>query len=244
MVAIAAAGIAGVASIGSAVIGAGAAGDAADAQTAAANAGIANQQQMYAQNKASLQPYMDSGTQNLSDLNNRMNYLTSPITMDQSYLQQTPGYQFSLQQGLKSTQNSAAARGLGLSGAAQKGAANYATGLADSTYQNQFNNENTNRTNAYNRLYNLSNQGLTASSALAGIGKDTANSISQGYTNIGNAQAAADNSQGQYWAGAVNGLGNALTKNAMFSSFSGNDKNSFMGGGSNFFGGSNGFGIY
>jgi hypothetical protein len=54
-------------------------------------------------------------------------------------LENTPGYQFTLGQGLESTQNSAAARGLGSSGAALKGAATYATGLADQTYQNQAN---------------------------------------------------------------------------------------------------------
>jgi hypothetical protein len=61
-----------------------------------------------------------------------------PGTMTQAELEKTPGYQWNLAQGLKSTQSAAAARGLGVSGAALKGAATYATGLADSTYQNQF----------------------------------------------------------------------------------------------------------
>ncbi len=51
-------------------------------------------------------------------------------------LQKTPGYQFTQQQGLQATQNAMAAQGLGVSGAALKGAANYATGLAQNTYQN------------------------------------------------------------------------------------------------------------
>lgn len=50
-------------------------------------------------------------------------------------LEQSPGYQFALDQGLKSTQSGYAARGLGTSGAALKGAAQYATGLAQQTYQ-------------------------------------------------------------------------------------------------------------
>ena len=60
--------------------------------------------------------------------------------INEQTLQNTPGYQFTLGQGLQSTQNSAAARGLGVSGAALKGAATYATGLADQTYQNQYQN--------------------------------------------------------------------------------------------------------
>lgn len=71
----------------------------------------------------------------------------TPFNMTESELQKTPGYQFNLTQGLKAVQNSAAARGLGVSGAAQKGAANFATGLADSTYQNQFANYVTNYQN-------------------------------------------------------------------------------------------------
>ena len=59
-------------------------------------------------------------------------------SMTQAQLEQTPGYQFTLQQGLQATQSSAAARGLGVSGAALKGAATYATGLADNTYKDQF----------------------------------------------------------------------------------------------------------
>lgn len=61
-----------------------------------------------------------------------------PPAMTQAELEQTPGYQFTRSQGLQAVQNSAAARGLGVSGAAMKGAATFATGLADSTYQQQF----------------------------------------------------------------------------------------------------------
>lgn len=61
-----------------------------------------------------------------------------PNQMTQAELEATPGYQFSLNQGLRAAQNSAAARGLGVSGAALAGAAKFATGLADNTYQNQF----------------------------------------------------------------------------------------------------------
>jgi hypothetical protein len=59
--------------------------------------------------------------------------------ISQQVLDNTPGYQFTLGQGLESTQNSAAARGLANSGAALKGAATYATGLANDTYQSQYN---------------------------------------------------------------------------------------------------------
>lgn len=62
-----------------------------------------------------------------------------PGQMTQAQLEATPGYQFTLDQGLKSVQSANAAKGLGVSGAALKGAATYATGLADKTYMDQFN---------------------------------------------------------------------------------------------------------
>ena len=56
---------------------------------------------------------------------------------EENALQSTPGYQFTLDQGLKAAQNNATAQGLGVSGAAMKAASTYTSGLADQTYQNQ-----------------------------------------------------------------------------------------------------------
>lgn len=56
----------------------------------------------------------------------------------QAALEQTPGYQFTLNQGLKAVQNSEAAKGRGISGNAITGAEKYATGLADKTFKDQY----------------------------------------------------------------------------------------------------------
>lgn len=128
--------------------------------------------------------------------------LLKPITMDQATLEKTPGYQFNLSQGLKSVQNSAAARGLGNSGAALKGAAQYATGLADSTYQNQFNNAVTNQTNQFNRLTNVAQSGQNAAAGLGGIGQQTA-------SNIGGNLVGASNAQGASYMAGANAITNA-----------------------------------
>jgi hypothetical protein len=130
--------------IGAGVVGAAAtaysANKAADAQTQAAAQAAQTQLSMYNQTRSDLSPYRDIGGVAAGQLTSRLSDLTAPITMDQATLEKTPGYQFNLTQGLKAAQNSAAARGLGTSGAALKGATTFATGLADSTYQNQFNN--------------------------------------------------------------------------------------------------------
>ncbi len=196
--------------VGSAVIGAGAsiygAGKAADAQTSAANSSIAAQQAQYQQTRSDLLPYQQQG-QAASDQLKAANYYTDPIKMDQATLEKTPGYQFNLTQGLKSTQNSAAARGLGNSGAALKGAAAFATGLADNTYQNQFNNANTNNTNAYNRLKGLIDTGESAAAQTGTFGANAANQTSSALGYQGNAQAAAANATGGAISNAANNIG-------------------------------------
>lgn len=146
---------------------------------------------MFNKMQGNLQPYMDEGTNANTLLNAQLPGLTAPINMNETALQQTPGYQFNLTQGLKSVQNSAAARGLGVSGAALKGAAGYATGLADSTYQNQFNNAQTNRTTAYNMLSGQQSLGENAAAGVGNAGITTGQGIASNQIGAGNAAAAA-----------------------------------------------------
>lgn len=128
---------------------------------------------------ALLNPYVSTG-------NNAINALSGGMT--QEFLESTPGYQFIKNQGLQGVTNAAAARGLANSGAALKGAAAYATGLADQTYQNQFNN--------YKSLADLGGQAATAQ------GNNTINAA----TNAGNIRMAGANGG----AAAAVGAGNAL----------------------------------
>lgn len=200
----------GTAILGAGLIGAAAtaysANKASEAQTGAANQAGQIAMGMYNTTRGDLAPFRQIGTNAASELQSRLPFLTSPITMDQATLEQTPGYQFTKTQGLKAVQNSAAARGLGTSGAALKGAANYATGLADTTYQTQFNLENINRTNAYNRLKGLVDTGGWAAGATGTAGQAASGQAGNAAIGAGNAQAAAINATG----GAVSGLANNL----------------------------------
>lgn len=181
------------------------------------------QKQMYDTTRGDLAPYNTAGQAATTQLSNRLSDLTSPITMDENTLQNTPGYQFNLQQGLKGVQNSAAARGLGTSGAALKGAATYATGLADSTYQNQFSNAVTNQTNAYNRLMGVSTLGESAAAQTGAYGTQTGANIGNQAVatgqSIGNNQIQSGNAQAAGYLGAANsvnnGVGNYLQYNAL-----------------------------
>ena len=88
--------------------------------------------------------------------------------LTQANLEQTPGYQFTLAQGLKSTLAANAARGLGVSGASLKGAAQYATGLADATYSNRFNEAQQNWADVINQSNQALNLGANAQNTATG----------------------------------------------------------------------------
>lgn len=222
--------------IGSAAVGAAAtaysASQASSAQQSAAASAAATSaaaqkqaQTNFDTTRSDLQPYRDLGATASQDLTQQLPFLTSPITMDEATLQNTPGYQFNLTQGLKSVQNSAAARGLGTSGAALKGAATFATGLADSTYQNQFNNENTNRTNAYNRLSGLVNTGENAGAQTGVIGQQAASTgvaaagqQASAIISGGNAAAAGINQTAAGLIGATNNIGSYYAYKGLYGS--------------------------
>jgi hypothetical protein len=201
-----------VAAIGSAVIGAGSSIFGASQQADAAKAGIQAQQQMYGQglsfaqqqagNAAStLNPFISAGQTALGQYQQALPGLTKPF--DPSMLSQTPGYQFTLGQGLKSTQNSFAAQGLGSSGAALKGAAAYSTGLAQNTYNQQFQNYLEQNSQIGNLLYQPVNAGVSAAGQLAGA-----------YSQLGTAGLGGAVSTGQGVASSLAGYGNALAGGA------------------------------
>jgi hypothetical protein len=144
---------------------------------------------------------------------------------EQAFLEATPGYKFALSQGLKSVQNSAAARGLGTSGAALKGAAGFATGLADQTYQS----------NLLNPLMALSNLGENAamqSGSLGQSGLANANALSIGGAN---ASAAGTVGSANALAGGLNSLGSAPLNYQLYSKLLGSGGSSGGSGGGDFY---------
>ena len=193
-------GAAGINAIGG-IIGSG---NAADAISQGAANASQVEQNMYNTTRNDLLPYNTAGQQASSTLSGLMPSLIAPIHMDEATLEQTPGYQFNLTQGLKAVQNSAAARGLGSSGAALKGAASYATGLADSTYQNQFNNAMANNNSAYNKLIGQIQVGANAGAQTGQFGTTVAGQQGANAIASGNAQGSSD-------VAAANAVGSAAT---------------------------------
>lgn len=209
--------------IGSAVVGAGAtayaANKAAGAQTDAAQMAADTQTNMYNKTREDLAPFRNIGIA-AADKLTANDYYTAPIDVTKDL--QDPNsvaakaYNFNLTQGNKAVANSAAARGLGVSGAALKGAANFTTGLVDNTYKTLFDMENTNRTNAYTRLKQLVDTGENASAQTGTAGSNAANQISGAQIGAGNAQAAADNKIGQSVGNFASNIGGYATYKGLY----------------------------
>lgn len=202
--------------IGSSVIGAGAqifgANKAADTQSKNADRVAAIQQQQYQQTREDLSPYRAIGEDAGSRLTSRLSDLTSPISVNPQDFLNSDYYKFLQQQGLKTTQNSAAARGLGKSGAALKGAIAFQKGLDSQEWQNNFNMQNINQTNAFTRLKSLVDVGENASAQTGVLGEKAAYNAGTALTGGANAQAAAANTTGT----AISNLSNNLGGYAMY----------------------------
>lgn len=214
--------------IGSAALGAGTSLMGASKQAGAAEDAANLNKQMYLTTRGDLSPFVGAGAATLPNLlslaqagptGGGPDYVSMaaqnlPGMMTQQQLEATPGYQFTRDQGLKSVRSAAAARGLGVSGAALKGAAEYATGLADKTYASRFNEaqqrftdfinlnagQQGNLTNQYNRLSGLATIGANAAAQTGTQGTSLANQA-------GRAEMAAGTASG---SGLIN-AGNALS---------------------------------
>lgn len=179
---------------------------------------------------ANYQPYLQGGAQAEGTLSQMLatpgQGLLTPWTQQftaptAQQAEQTPGYQFQLQQGENALQNSAAARGGLLSGRTLGDMNNYAQGVASTNYQNVFNNALTqyqsahntfqnNQNNTYQRLMGMSGQGLNAAGGagqlISGIGGD----IASLYGQQGAARAAGTMGAANAYGSIIPGIGNAI----------------------------------
>ena len=219
-----------------------AANKAANTSLQEANNSNALIQGIYDTNKGILSPFISGGTsaltalQGLTGTNAGGNPLTSPLTApfastpgaQLGALAATPGYQFALQQGELATQAGASAQGqgsavagvgsgqqpgVGPSGPLGKSLANYAEGLAGTTYQQQFQNYLTQNQQIYSQLSGLVGQGEGAASALAGVGTtaggQSANALLTGAGQYGSLTTAGAAGTAAGITGATSGIGSS-----------------------------------
>lgn len=221
--------------VASTVAGAVASSNAADAQVEASQAASATQQGMQNQIRADLSPYRTAGLEPLSALNRLTgtnpggNPMMSPLlstpqlpgAFTQADLEATPGYQFTRDQGIKAVMNMGAKAGF--SGGTLKQGAQFATGLADSTYHTRFGEQQTNfqnltgqQQNVFNRLLALAGMGQSAAAQTGEFGAASAARIGENQIGAGNAQAAGSIGIGNAISNGANGIGSAYMYNQLY----------------------------
>lgn len=206
------------ASAGAAVVGAGAtaygANRAASAQTASVRDSNALQERMFNESRADTAPFRYWGEEAFNTLGPMVgvggNPLTAPLTRrfepTIGELENTPGYKFTLDQLLKTTQNSFAGRGLGQSGAAVAGAQDRAFGLASTTYQQQLDNYLKQNSQIFNMLMQPAQLGANAAASQAGVSAQVGANMGNNLIGGGNAVAGAQMAGTNALVGGANNL--------------------------------------
>jgi len=228
-------------------------------QTLASLEAIQVEQNAYNQSVSLQYPYTIGGYNALStlqgDLNNQSGYSPlfgaydssasvvpnspeSPVLTQQGF-QQSPGYQYQLQQAMSAIQNSAAAKGSAISGNTLRDLQSNAQGLANQDWWNAYNANSSAYWNAANYSSGLQNRqisalqslltsGQAAASNTAAAGQTSANSIGNSLTNIGNSQASgaigSANATNTGLSGVSNSANNALS-NYILSQYLGGNQN-------------------
>lgn len=180
---------------------------------------------------AAEQPYQQLGATSANNLANLLQKGFSAPTLAQA--EQTPGYQFNLQQGTQAINENAAATGNLLSGNTGTALEKYGQGLATTTYQQAYQNALNQYTANYQSLLGGTNAGLQSTGQLTGANLATAGNLAnidltggqQQASQINNAAAARASGyigSANAQANMFNGIGNSLTQGLLLNSIYGN----------------------
>lgn len=184
-----------------------------------ADAALGFQKQVYSDQQANAAPWLRAGTQGINDLSSLLDpknpngLLTQwsgnfqAPTADQA--RQTPGYQFAQQEGQNAVQRSAAAKGDLLTGGTLKDLTNYSQGLADTNYQQTYNNALTQYQLGYNQFQQGQSNTFNRLAALSGIGQTATGQLNQASQSAANNVANIDLSTGAQQAQSLNNIGAA-----------------------------------
>jgi hypothetical protein len=204
-----------IAAIGAGVSAAGAVGGSliqANAAKSAASKANATQQAGLEQARADIGPWSATGGQ-ANTASADLLGLNGPdaATAAMGNFQTSPGYQFSLDQGLRAVDAGAAAKGMLRSGAALKAEQTFGSGLADQDF-----------TNYYNRLFDLSKLGENAAGGTAQASTNAATGQAQTDLSLGSAQTSIYGNVAQGIGNAANSYANnSLYQNRLMGGYTG-----------------------
>lgn len=114
-----------------------------------------------------------------------------------------PGYQFRLGEGAKAVENSAAARGMQLSGATLKALQRYNQDFASNEYGNAFGRDFNRRNQIYNFLSGPAQMGQNAAAQTAGFGAQATQNINEANAQGANAIAAGQVGRANALSGTI-----------------------------------------
>ena len=161
----------------------------ASAQQRASDAATAEQRRQYDQTRQDMQPWMQQGQWALDQQRNFLNG-------DWSGFQNSPDYQWAVNQGTKSLDRGATAQGNLWGGGADADRIALGQGMATQ-----------NAGNYYNRLAGMSGTGQTTANQLGGYGQQFGQQYGQNQRNGAQAQASS-------YANTANAWGNVLSQGA------------------------------
>jgi len=178
-----------VGALGGALISSSAAKKAAKTQAAGAAAAQATQKANLADIKGYLQPYMDAGSQALPQLTQAILGIGNgdSASMMQA-LENYPGYQFAIKQGMQGINSEMAKQGSRLSGNQAAGMIDYLKNSASSLFDKYLGN-----------LSGLTGMGERGVTTYANAATGTANNVSQLQTDAAAARASGQAANGQVW---------------------------------------------
>lgn len=130
-------------------------------------------------------------------------------------LENEPGFQFEMDQGMKALNNRLAAGGSFFSGAALKGGQRFAQGLASTRYGDAFNRDAANKARKFNFLTGAVGIGQNAAAQTGNAGQNMVNTVGANTTALGNAQGAARIAGSNALAGGINNAVGAYQQNEL-----------------------------
>lgn len=181
------------------------------------------QREIWEKQQADYKPYLEQGTYGINRLGDLMKkgsgqlnnpfdtYLKSVGLSGGKFDTSNPAYQFQLKQGQQALDRSAAARGMGYSGAQMKAAQQYGQGLASQEYDKQYNRASSEFGDYYNRLAGLAQGGQQAAGSMAQAGNQYASGSGNTLGNLSNARTGILGQQANARASGYAANANALS---------------------------------
>lgn len=183
---------------------------AANTQAAAGREAIGEQAREFNVNQQNLAPFMAEGRAGLAQLDTDFGpggVGSKPFNFD---ISQDPGYQFRLDQGTTSIENSAAAKGMQLSSANLKDLVKFGQDYASGEFNSAFSRDLATKQNMLSTDMARVGIGSGATNTSVAAGTATSGNIANTMTGIGNATAAGQVGVANAIGGAASGVGNAF----------------------------------